>query len=361
MYSAFENFKLEFFGESHSEEIGFVLKGLPSKIAVSKAEIQKFVDRRKSGANAWSTPRKEDDIVVLDSGIENGFTTGESIIGHIKNTSQRKGDYDKLKDTPRPSHADYVAKVKFGNDVALSGGGKFSGRMTAPMCAAGAIAKQILEKMGVKIGAYVLQIGKIRAKSYDDQEISYGEIEKAQNLTIATLGGEEKVIEFTQEVLSAKQDGDSVGGMIECMVFGLEAGYGNALYDGLEGRIAASVFAIPAVKSVEFGAGAKLAEMRGSQANDSFYYCDNKVMTKTNNSGGINGGISNGMNVTLRVGFRPTPSISKPQETVNLATGENTIIEISGRHDACIVPRAVAVVEAAVGLAILDCVLSEKA
>ena len=356
MFSPFEKIKVEIFGASHAKEIGVRIEGLPRGKKVDAAQVQAFVDTRKAGNNPWSTPRKEPDEVVFKRGIANGLTTGETVEAIIENTVQRSADYSPYANTPRPSHADYVAIVKDGENVDLAGGGRFSGRMTAPLCIAGGIALQLLEEKGVFIGAYVKEIGSVEGKGYE-QKVSYEEIERAHAEGKIALSQNE---EMTETVLDARKNGDSVGGKIECIVYGLPVGLGDALFDGLEGKIAASVFAVPAVKAVEFGLGTGFATKKGSEANDEFCIENGKIGTKTNNNGGLNGGISNGMPVTLRVTMKPTPSISLPQTTVDLTTKQETTMVIKGRHDACIVPRAVAGVKAAVALAVLDAMLIEN-
>ena len=356
MFSAFNSIKVEIFGASHASEIGVRISGIPCDKAVDAALVQAFVDTRKAGLNPWSTPRKEPDKVEFLKGISGGKTTGEEIVAVIKNVNPRSGDYVKYEHTPRPSHADYVAKIKDGDKADLAGGGRFSGRMTAPMCIAGGIALGLLSEIGIKICAYVEEIGGIKGKSYLDG-ITAEEVENAIKNGDFALKNTNKM---TEKVIEARQNGDSVGGMAECVAFGVPAGLGDALYGGMEGRISASIFAVPAVKSVEFGLGSGFADKKGSEANDAFAIKDGKVVTTTNNNGGINGGITNGMPVTIRVGIKPTPSISLPQKTVDLSTMEETTIEIKGRHDACIVPRALAGIKAAVALAILDACIEEK-
>jgi len=336
---------IDIYGTSHAAEIGVKVTGFP-EVKLDTDYIQKMLDRRRPSASPWSTPRPETDKaeIVFKDGI---FTA------KITNNYQRSSDYDKLKGIPRPSHADYAAYMKFGPEYDMSGGGKFSGRMTAPLTAAGAMAKYILETQGVKIGAYIRKIGSVRAPSYRDRSVTVAEIE-AIDAPLRAFG---KVNELIEEVEEARANNDSVGGMIECVVEGYPVGVGDALFEGLEGRLAYCLFAIPAVKAVEFGKGTDFAQSKASTSNDFLAYGGGKVFTETNNSGGINGGISNGMPITMRITFKPVPSIAKKQRTVNLLTQENTEIEIIGRHDACIVPRAIAPVEACVALALLDALL----
>ncbi|HKL93724.1 MAG TPA: chorismate synthase [Clostridia bacterium] len=356
MLSNFSRLKLEIFGKSHSSEIGMVLTGIPKDTEISKDSAQAFVDRRKSGNNAWSTPRHEPDIVEFVSGIKEGKATGEPIRAQIRNTQAKQADYDEICITPRPSHADYVASVK---GEYATGGGRFSGRMTAPLCIAGGIAIDILKRNGIEIGAYIQSIGNINGASYKNGEVSISQIKEAQRERLAVLDKSVQV-EMERAILEARDVGDSLGGSVECMVEGLPVGLGDALFEGLESRISSAVFAIPAVKGIEFGSGFDLTSMRGSEANDTFLFDSGKVVTSTNHSGGINGGISNGMPLTLRIAVRPTPSISIPQATVDLEKKVNTTIQIKGRHDACIVPRVLPCVEAAVALTLLDALLENQ-
>ena len=307
--------------------------------------------RRAPGRDATSTSRKEPDRPEFLSGIENGVTTGEEIKAIIRNTNQHSTDYEKLKYTPRPSHADYGAFVKYKGECDMRGGGPFSGRLTAPLCIGGGIAKQILARRGVEVGAHIYSVGDISDTPFD--AVDPNDITAAGKKDFPTLSNEagEKMREL---ILSAKADGDSVGGIVECAVTGIPAGHGGPLFDGVEGKISYALFGIPAVKGVEFGSGFEAAKMRGSEHNDPFMYDGEKVVTVTNNAGGIIGGITSGMPLTVRVALKPTPSIAKEQETVNLETKENVKLTIGGRHDPCVVARAVPAVEAAVALAILD-------
>lgn len=348
--------KVSLYGESHSDEIGVKIEGLPEE-KVDFAELNAFLDRRKAGNFPWSTTRSENDEPI----VKGEFTCLNVIDGDveiaIKNQNIRKSDYQNLSVCPRPSHADYVAFVKDKLTACPGGGGRFSGRMTAPMCIAGGIAKQLLSRRGISVLAYVSAVGSVNARSYLDGDVTEEEITEAQKKPLTCLGNADDIM---TEIEKARADGDSVGGKVECVVFGMPVGIGDSDFDGLEGHVASAVFAVPAVKAVEFGLGTGFSDKRGSEANDPFVVEYDKVVTQTNNSGGINGGISNGMPILVRTTFRPTPSISKPQATVNLLTKKEEEIVIKGRHDACIVPRAVPVVEGMVALAILDLVLWEE-
>ena len=348
--------RFRIFGSSHSEEIGVSLEGVGFGEQIDVGELHAFVNRRKARAATYSTSRMEPDEIIIESGIENGCTTGGEIVAKIKNQNVRRGDYGQLKNCPRPSHADYAAIKKYGDGYDISGGGKFSGRMTAPLCIAGGVAKQILKRKGVSVFAYVQSIGGVHGKSYRDVEISEDRFCAFSDEPFPLLDDEYRPA-MDRAIEKAATEGDSVGGVVECVIFGVPAGSGEPLAGSIESEISRLLFAVPAVKGVEFGAGFFLSDMRGSTANDEFYFDENEeVRTYTNNNGGINGGLANGMPVTFRVAFKPAPSIAKKQRTVNLKTGENVTIEIKGRHDACFVPRAVPAVEAAAALAIINCI-----
>lgn len=343
---------VEVYGTSHASEIGVNFSGFP-KFKIDGTGLKEFMARRSAKNAAYSTSRIEPDEPTFVSGVTDGEITGD-VHAVIYNRNVRSGDYNELYAKPRPSHADLAAYLKDGR-LDFSGGGEFSGRLTAPLCIAGGIAKQILGSRGVKVCAYVSEIGGVKAKSYKTSHVTCAETEKIKGFPALS-----DVPAIEAKILEAKTSGDSVGGVVECVVEGFPAGIGNALFGGLESKISSAVFGIPAVKGVEFGDGFALAEMFGSEANDPIRVENGVFYTETNRSGGINGGISNGMPITLAVAFRPTPSIAKPQKSVNLETKENVGIAIKGRHDACIVPRAVPVVEAAVSIALLDELLSEK-
>lgn len=345
--------KIEVFGGSHSPEIGVNISGLKGE-KFSKEQLSAFLDRRKAKKAAYSTKRLEDDAVIFETGV-----LDEEIIGDvravIKNTKQRSSDYEKTVKIPRPAHADFVAFSKYGDTFDYRGGGKFSGRLTAPMCIAGGIAKQILDKKGIKINAFISKIGTINGKTYDDiDQQSFDESQIDKEFPVVLGSYKEKMLE---QIESARMDLDSVGGVIDCVITGVPIGAGEYMFDSVEGVISTLAFAVPAVKGIEFGRGFELSSMRGSQANDAFYMDkDGCVRTKTNNNGGINGGMANGMPITFRVVIKPTPSIGKEQDSVNMDTKENVKLKIEGRHDSCIVPRAVPVIEAIAALAVYDCI-----
>ena len=339
--------KIEIFGASHAEEIGVKVNGLDGKSADFE-KLKGFMARRRAKVNAYSTKRIEADEVIVEKGFDGKVFNGE-FKAVIKNTNQRSKDYDNTVKTPRPSHADFVAWSKYGNGFDHRGGGKFSGRLTAPMCIAGGIIKQILEEKGIKIYAYISQIGKIKGKSYRDGEVFMPKDE------FFPLQDESVKDAMMKEIEDAAFNLDSVGGVIECVVEGMPVGAGEYMFDSIESIISHLAFAVPAVKGIEFGSGFELSSMRGSAANDAFYYEKDVVKTKTNHNGGINGGLSNGMPITFRVAIKPTPSISQEQDTVDMVAKKNVKLKIEGRHDACITPRAVPVIEAITAIAIYDC------
>ena len=335
------------FGESHGPVIGVTVEGVPAGLELDLEQVQKELDRRRPGKDPTATARKESDTVEVLSGLFEGKTTGAPLTMIIRNSDQHSGDYDALRYTPRPSHGDYAGFIKSKGCQDHRGGGHFSGRLTAPLVAAGAVAKQILARKGVTVGAHISSISGICDASLEDTAELAGVAEKAFPVLDDAKGEE-----MRQAILEAKEELDSVGGAIECAVTGLPAGLGAPDFGcNVEGIFSQYLFAVPAVKGVDFGAGVAFSLMRGSEANDPFVVEDGKVVTKTNHAGGINGGITNGMPVTFEVTIRPTPSIALPQESVDLRTGEEIEIEIKGRHDPCIVPRAVPVIEAAAALA----------
>ena len=343
------NVKIEIFGESHSAEIGMTLTGIRAGEKIDMDELSAFMERRAPGRDSISTSRKEADKPEFVCGILDGVTTGAPITAVIRNADQHSSDYEKLRNTPRPSHADYAAYVKYAGNNDIRGGGAFSGRLTAPLCIGGGIAKQILKRCNIEVGAHVYSIGGVMDE-LPDENIDVSAAGKKAFPTFSDEAGER----MREAILCAKADGDSVGGIVECFVSGMPAGYGGPLFDGVEGKIANMLFGIPAVKGVEFGAGFDVANKRGSENNDPFAFKDGKVVTTTNNCGGILGGITNGMPIVVRAAFKPTPSIAKEQKTVNLETKEEVMLNIGGRHDPCVTVRAVAAVEAAVALCILD-------
>ena len=351
-----EMIRLSIFGQSHGAAIGMILDGVPAGLTVDLDQLQEFLNRRAPGQNDWSTPRKEADRPEFLSGILNGFTTGAPIAAIIRNANTRSGDYEDLKNCPRPGHADYTAQMKYRGFQDAAGGGHFSGRLTAPLCIAGGLCKQWLEQEDVRIGAHIEWLHGLNDTFFDRLNPQLDEIRSD-----FPVMSEYKAQRMKEIIEQARRDGDSVGGMIECAAVGLPAGLGEPMFGGMESRIAQIVYGIPAVKAVQFGTGCSVANIPGSENNDVYYIDHDTVRTETNNCGGILGGITNGMPLIFSVAVKPTPSIRKPQQTVNLETGEITTIQIKGRHDPCIVPRAVPVVEAAAAIAIFDAWLEFKA
>ena len=347
-----ENLKLSIFGQSHGPAIGMTLDGIPAGLPVDVEKLQTFLNRRAPGQNDWSTPRKVEDRPEFLAGLLDGYTCGAPIAAVIHNKNTRSGDYANLKDCPRPGHADYTAQVKYGGFQDAAGGGHFSGRLTAPLCIAGGLCKQWLEEMGIRIGAHILAIGECGDRYFEptDPEI---ESVPADFPVLDSDSGKA----MQERIAQARAAGDSVGGIIECAVTGLPAGIGEPMFGGVESRIAQIVYGIPAVKGVEFGVGFECACLPGSQSNDNFEIIDGKIVTQTNHAGGILGGITNGMPLIFSVAMKATPSIAAPQQSISLSRMETATLEIKGRHDPCIVPRAVPVIEAATAIAIYDMIL----
>ena len=335
------------FGESHGPAIGVVVEGVPAGLELDLEQVQRELDRRKPGQDPTATARKESDLVEVLSGVFEGRTTGAPLAMVIRNTDQHSKDYSSIRYTPRPSHGDYAGFIRSRGCQDYRGGGHFSGRLTAPLVAAGAVARQVLAGRGVQVGAHISSIYGICDAALDDPE----ELRAVAAKPFPVLD-DSKGEEMRRAILEAKGEMDSVGGAIECAVTGLPAGLGAPDFAcNVEGIFSQHLFAVPAVKGVAFGAGVAFSLMRGSEANDPFAVEDGKVVTRTNHAGGVNGGITNGMPVVFEVTIRPTPSIALPQESVDLRTGEEVEMEIKGRHDPCIVPRAVPVIEAAAALA----------
>lgn len=354
-----ENIKYSIFGESHGEAIGIVIDGLPSGVDIDLHLIRKEMKRRAPGINEFSTTRKELDQFEILSGYFNGYTTGAPLSMIIYNKNQRSSDYERDKVFIRPSHVDYTAYLKYNGFNDYRGGGHFSGRLTAPLVFAGAIAKQIIEKKGIKVGSHIYSIGNILDKPFEELDLNEQIIDKLSNTQFPVID-RLKSENMKNLILNVKEDGDSIGGIVECVILNLPPGLGSPFFDSLESKLAHILFSIPAVKGVEFGAGFKISYMKGSEANDEFYIEDDKIKTVTNNNGGILGGISNGMPIIFRVAFKPTPSIAKTQNTVDINSKKNTTIEIQGRHDPCIVQRAIPVVEAVAAMVALDCLFDKN-
>lgn len=351
-----EVLKLSVFGQSHGPAIGMTLDGIPAGLSVDYEKLQLFMDRRAPGQGSYATPRKEVDKPEFLSGIIDGFTCGAPIAAVISNTNTRSGDYENLKDCPRPGHADYPAQVKYKGYQDVAGGGHFSGRLTAPVCIAGGLCKQWLEKQGIQIGAHIRSIAGI-ADNYENFDPLNPDLNAIQkNFPVINSEAGRKMQE---EIAKAKTDGDSVGGIIECFITGLSAGLGDPMFDGIESKLAQIIYGIPAVKGLEFGSGFAGSNLRGSQNNDPYTIEKNKVKTLSNHAGGILGGITTGMPVVFRVAIKPTPSIAKQQQSVCLNHMTSQPLAVCGRHDPCIAPRAVPVIEAAAAIAIFDICLKD--
>ena len=342
------------FGQSHSDCIGAVIDGLPAGIELDEEFISAFMSRRAPGQNLFSTLRKESDKPEVLSGLVDGRTCGAPLAIKIENNNQRSADYEELKKTPRPSHADYAAYVKYNGFNDIAGGGQFSGRLTAPLCYAGAVCIQILRSKGVKIRSHIYSIKDIKDDAFNLENLYDSEIKYNPFFPVINRFNGDKMKTVVE---IANQNNDSVGGVIECAVLGLPAGLGEPMFDGIENVIAKNIFGIPAIKGIEFGSGFDGTLKYGSENNDAFTVKDGKVQTSTNNHGGILGGITSGMPVVFRAAVKPTPSIGIEQTSVNLETNKEETLSIKGRHDPCIVPRAVPAVEAVTAITVLDMLL----
>jgi len=350
---------LAIFGQSHAQGIGMTLDGLPPGEAIDLEKLQAFLQRRAPGRFPWATPRKEEDIPEFICGIVDGKTCGAPITAIIRNGDTRSGDYAELADIPRPGHADYTAHVKYGGHQDKTGGGHFSGRLSAALCVAGGICLQILERRGVSIGAHIETIAGCADRPFDPVNIDAPTLKSlwAKDLPTVEDWAAEKMIE---EIARVRAQGDSLGGSIECAAIGLPPGLGDPIFGGMENRIASLAFGVPAVKGIDFGAGFDAASLWGSEHNDPFYMDGNTVKTRTNNHGGILGGITTGMPLIFRVAIKPTPTIGKEQQSVSLSRGEDATLRAKGRHDPCIVPRAVPCMEAVAAIAILDAMIENN-
>lgn len=346
-----ECFKISIFGESHGSAIGAVIDGVPAGTEISLENIMLHMRRRAPG-RPGTTPRAETDIPEFLSGIFNGRATGAPICLIIRNQNTRSGDYEQLKALMRPGHADYPAYIKYKGFNDYRGGGHFSGRLTAPITAAGSIARDIMQKRGIYICARLASAGK--AESLPFKSLEPEEFKKLWEKDFPCVGDAQ---ELKEEISRAAENGDSLGGSIECVITGLPAGLGEPFFDSVESCLAHILFSVPGVKGLFFGAGKEAPEMRGSQFNDELELGENGVRARSNNSGGVNGGITNGMPVVFRVNMRPTPSISMEQHTVNVADMKEEILRVRGRHDPCIAVRAVPVIESAAAAALYDLLL----
>ena len=349
-----EKLKLSIFGQSHGPAIGMTLDGIPAGLPVDFEKLNTFLAQRAPGQGSFATSRKEADLPEFLSGLVDGFTCGAPLSAIIRNTNTRSGDYSNLKDCPRPGHADFPAQIKYKGFQDVAGGGHFSGRLTAPLCIAGGLCKQWLEAKGIHIGAHISSISGIFDESFDWVSPDLNAVQVGFPVLDAGAG-----TLMLEQIEAAKADGDSVGGIIECAVTGLPAGLGEPMFGGMEGKLAQILYGVPAVKGLEFGSGFAGSHYRGSENNDPYTVIDGMIRTTTNNSGGILGGITTGMPLIFKVAIKPTPSIARLQQSVSLGQMAQQELSVQGRHDPCIVPRAVPVIEAATAIAIFDVCLSE--
>lgn len=359
MSSNFGNtLKISVFGGSHGRAIGVVADGLPAGEKIDEEALYRFLARRRPGASSLTTARKEKDLPVFLSGVENGVTNGSPLAAIIENGDTRSSDYAAFWDKPRPSHADYTARMRYGDAVDMRGSGHFSGRLTAPLCVIGGIALQLLARRGIAVGAHLKSVGAVSDADFPlhpTKEL-FDKI-AARPLPVLDEGVIEKM---TSEVNAAREEHDSVGGVIECAIVGAPAGLGSPMFDGIENRLSAAIFGVPAVKGIEFGAGFRAAAMRGSEHNDPYILENGAVRTAKNDAGGLVGGITTGMPIVFRAAIKPTASIAREQKTVSLTRMEETTLTITGRHDPCIAIRAVPVIEAVAACVMLDIILEER-
>ncbi len=354
-----KNLKITIFGQSHAPAIGVILDGFPAGITIDMQGIGRFMQRRASNGAAYATKRREPDIPEFVSGLVNGTTCGAPIAAIIHNTDTRSSDYPAALDIPRPAHADYTAWVQTGGHNDIAGGGQFSGRLTAPLCIAGGLCLQLLQSKGIYIAAHILSIGDTEDLPFDPVTVDCKTVSEAIAQGPPTLDAAAWA-KMLAEIEAARRNGDSLGGVIECAVSGLPAGLGSPMFEGMENRISSAVFGVPAVKGISFGSGFAGTRLRGSQNNDAFIMQNGAVRTRTNNHGGILGGITSGMPIVFQAAIKPTPSIAQEQDSVSLSEQKNVKLQIHGRHDPCIVPRAVPCIEAATAIALCDTLLDHQ-
>lgn len=345
-----KEFKVTTFGESHGKVIGVIVDGCPAGLSLAETDFQEELDRRIPAERKIVSARIEKDTAKILSGIFNGYTTGAPIGLMVENKETKSSDYEAIRDLPRPGHADYPARVKYGSFNDYRGGGRFSGRVTVALILAGTIAKKLLGKYGVDVLAYTLAVGQVKT----DKKFSLEEIRKNRYAAATRCPDLACAEKMEEAIVEARRAGDSLGGIVECVAFGLPVGVGEPLFDSLDADLAKALFSVPAVKGVEFGAGFRAAEVRGSENNDAFLMQEGKVITSSDNAGGILGGLSNGMPVIIRAAIKPTPSIEKEQKTVDLAEKKNAFVKVGGRHDPCVVPKAVPAIEAVVAITLAD-------
>jgi len=347
-----QRYRVTIFGSSHGPEVGAIVEGIPAGTTIDPREIQRDLDRRRPVGRRLATRRQEEDRLIVDSGVISGKSDGSPFRAHVANTDVRREPYDRTRDTPRPGHADFPARVRYGSDADLSGGGIFSGRMTVGLVIGGAIAKRLLRAKGIDLLAFTRSIGPVDAQVPEGESlVTLRERAASNEVGTPDLGAAARMEEAIGGV---RREGDSLGGVVEVRTEGLPVGLGEPFFDSIESSVAHLAFSVPAVKAVEFGAGFRGARMRGSEHNDPFVWVDGAVRTESNNAGGVLGGLSTGMPLVCRVAIKPTSSIARPQRTVNLAEKSSTTIVVTGRHDPCIVPRAVVVLEAVTAIALAD-------
>jgi len=345
-----KEFVVTTFGESHGSVVGVIVDGCPAGLPLVEADFQEELDRRIPAETKIVSARIETDVAKIFSGVFNGFTTGAPITLMVENKDVKSGDYEDIKDLPRPGQADYPARIRYGGFNDYRGGGRFSGRITVALIMAGTIAKKLLGRYNVDVLAYTLAIGDIKSEKH----FSSAEIRKNRDAAATRCPDLICADRMEQAIVEAKKEGDSLGGIVECVTVNMPVGIGAPLFDTLDGDLAKALFAVPAVKGVEFGVGFAAATLRGSENNDAYKLSNGKVTTLTENAGGILGGLSSGMPILIRAAIKPTPSIAKEQKTVNICTLENTALSVKGRHDPCIVPKAVPAIEAAVAITLVD-------
>lgn len=355
-----KNLKISIYGGSHDPQIGILAQGLPKDFVFDPDALAHFMGRRAPGRNPFSTPRREADVPVFLSGVEGNRLTGEELHAVIRSSAQRSSDYAELALIPRPSHADFPARVKYGEAVDLRGGGHFSGRLTAPLCVVGGICLQYLAQRGISVGAHLYSVGAVSDRPFDPVSVGEADFSLLSDRADFPVLDTDAAERMKENILQAREEGDSVGGVVECAVVGLPIGLGEHMYDGVENRLAAILFGIPGVKGVEFGEGFGSALLRGSENNDPFCVADGKIRTKTNRAGGVLGGMTTGMPLIFRAAMKPTPSIFLEQDSVDMNTMTPVKLSIKGRHDPCIALRAVPVFEAAAAIAICDLLADES-
>ncbi len=345
-----KEFTVTTFGESHGKVVGVVVDGCPAGLPLSESDFQEELDRRIPAEPKIVSARVEKDVAKILSGVFNGFTTGAPIALMVENKETNSSDYEAIKDLPRPGHSDYPARIRYGGFNDYRGGGRFSGRVTVALIMAGAIAKKLLSRYDIDVLAYTQSIGNIKT----EKKFSAAEIRKNRYAAATRCPDLACAEKMEEAIVNARKEGESLGGIIECLALNMPVGIGEPLFDSLDSDLAKAVFAVPAVKGVEFGAGFRAAGLTGSQNNDAFLLKNGKVVTSTEHAGGILGGLSSGMPIMIRVAIKPTPSIAKEQKTVNLSSMENATISVKGRHDPCVVPKAVPAIEAAVAITLAD-------